>query len=142
MKYYILPINTNIIKYENDTLDKILEIVNVELYERGKQELNIVYEVINDGFKIEVVQKHLKDLFKEYKIPNSILIEKNDNGLKELKTGLPLTLVDHKNLEIFRVSNLEIIDFFVKNKNYGEEICNFFEHFIRDEKNVKNKNLF
>ena len=135
--YYLVPVTTKNIKYDGISLFDGLFNIDNQLYESKKNVMFLKNDYLLSLLELEEVNKDISRRFKAVKIPEKIILVKQGDLLYEIGCELPLEVINDSYLEAFRVSSEEVVEFFVENENYLEEVSNFFTSFI-NELNKKN----
>ena len=139
--YYLVPVTTKNIKYDGISLFDGLFNIDNQLYDSKKNVMFLKNEDLLSLIELEEVNKDISRRFKAVKIPEKIILEKQGDSLYEIGSELSLEVINDSYLEAFRVSSEEVVEFFVENENYLEEVSNFFTSFINElfiDKNKKN----
>ena len=139
--YYLVPVTTKNIKYDGISLFDGLFNIDNQLYESKKNVMFLKNEDLLSLLELEEVNKDISRRFKAVKIPEKIILVKQGDLLYEIGSELSLEVINDSYLEAFRVSSEEVVEFFVENENYLEEVSNFFTSFINElfiDKNKKN----
>lgn len=130
--YYLVPVTTKNIKYDGISLFDGLFNIDNQLYESKKNVMFLKNEALLSLLELEEVNKDISRRFKAVKIPEKIILVKQGDLLYEIGSELPLEVINDSYLEAFRVSSEEVVEFFVENENYLEEVSNFFTSFINE----------
>ncbi len=139
--YYLVPVTTKNIKYDGISLFDGLFNIDNQLYDSKKNVMFLKNEDLLSLIELEEVNKDISRRFKAVKIPEKIILVKQGDSLYEIGSELSLEVINDSYLEAFRVSSEEVVEFFVENENYLEEVSNFFTSFINElfiDKNKKN----
>lgn len=139
--YYLVPVTTKNIKYDGISLFDGLFNIDNQLYESKKNVMFLKNEALLSLLELEEVNKDISRRFKAVKIPEKIILVKQGDLLYEIGSELPLEVINDSYLEAFRVSSEEVVEFFVENENYLEEVSNFFTSFINELFIDKNKKM-
>ena len=139
--YYLVPVTTKNIKYDGISLFDGLFNIDNQLYDSKKNVMFLKNVDLLSLIELEEVNKDISRRFKAVKIPEKIILVKQGDSLYEIGSELSLEVINDSYLEAFRVSSEEVVEFFVENENYLEEVSNFFTSFINElfiDKNKKN----
>jgi len=136
-KYFLVPVTAKVIKYDGFSLSEILERINIELYERKVYANALKNDETATLEEIENVNKTVQEKFKNYGLPEKIIVVKRDDSLFEIGTELPLEVKNDSYLKEFNVDSDTVMDYFVDNENYCEEVCKFFTEFIKNLEFIK-----
>lgn len=139
--YYLVPVTTKNIKYDGISLFDGLFNIDNQLYESKKNVMFLKNEDLLSLIELEEVNKDISKRFKAVKIPEKIILVKQGDSLYEIGSELSLEVINDSYLEAFRVSSEEVVEFFVENENYLEEVSNFFTSFINELFFDKNKKM-
>lgn len=139
--YYLVPVTTKNIKYDGISLFDGLFNIDNQLYESKKNVMFLKNEDLLSLIELEEVNKDISKRFKAVKIPEKIILVKQGDSLYEIGSELSLEVINDSYLEAFRVSSEEVVEFFVENENYLEEVSNFFTSFINELFIDKNKKM-
>lgn len=139
--YYLVPVTTKNIKYDGISLFDGLFNIDNQLYESKKNVMFLKNEALLSLLELEEVNKDISRRFKAVKIPEKIILVKQGDLLYEIGSELLLEVINDSYLEAFRVSSEEVVEFFVENENYLEEVSNFFTSFINELFIDKNKKM-
>ncbi len=145
-EYYLVPIVAEGVKFEGKSLFEMLSVVDCELCNLAARELKLKYELdrvseeemVTQRDYVDRVRKGCKTAFKIKKLPEKIIIVKSEGKLNELSTMLPVTVLSENFLEVFKMTGEEVVEHFVNNEDYSQEVANFFNSFITKE-NVSGK---
>lgn len=136
-KYFLVPVTAKVIKYDGFSLSEMLERINIELYERKVYANALKNDETATLEEIENVNKTVQEKFKNYGLPEKIIVVKRDDSLFEIGTELPLEVKNDSYLKEFNVESDTVMDYFVDNENYCEEVCKFFTEFIKNLEYIK-----
>jgi len=136
-KYFLVPVTAKVIKYDGFSLSEILERINIELYERKVYANALKNDETATLEEIENVNKTVQEKFKNYGLHEKIIVVKRDDSLFEIGTELPLEVKNDSYLKEFNVDSDTVMDYFVDNENYCEEVCKFFTEFIKNLEFIK-----
>lgn len=146
-KYYLVPVTAKAVKFNKNNLMDMLSVVDKELWMKEDYIIKLKYDL--EDLSAEELELHkrealrtteeVKAAFKLKKLPEKIIVVKDENGLHELATGLAITVISENYLDVFSISGEEVVEQFVANENYSNEAINFFNSFISKEKVLKKK---
>lgn len=141
-KYYLVPVTAKAIKFERTSFFEMLYVVDPELCMRKKEEMEMKY--VMEGLSKEemIIHQELSEKlsrenninFELKRLPKQIVVVKTESGIQELATELPITATCDAYLEVFKRTGEDIVEFFMGNENYNDNVINFFDSYVTKEK--------
>jgi hypothetical protein len=143
-QYYLVPLKSRFLRIGKDTLFDALKKVNKDLAYRESNILNFLYGQDSPEFgfqpeaqKIaEAYENETKLMYEKDGFPYYIILVSNEFGLRELATEENIECLNEPFLRTLSISGEEIVDFFVDNGHYSEQVEKFFElyHNVKPKK--------
>ena len=131
-KYYLIPVTTREISIDGNVLFDMLGNVDNELYVRELQRVNLTYEnplckYLQESGYIDRFNSKTKMLYKKKKIPEKLLIVRNDNKIYEFFSEKEIECESDAYLEAFRVKSMDVKKCIGNGNLYAKRVLKFIK---------------
>ncbi len=135
-KFYLVPITSRMVYTSGQVLFDLLKKVDENLYQRELQRIQKSYYTDHcDSTEIQFFNQMTHSLFQEKGIPDKIVVIGDEDGYSELVTRSILTCDNSSYMEVFSVSQEDVICFIEEESNYSENVERLFSNAFLNEKN-------
>lgn len=141
-EYYLVPVTTKAVKFEETSLMEMLSVVGLDLYMLEEYKMELKYgsddlsteEMLVHEREAEKLADKIATIFKIRNLPEKLIIVKDEEGFHELATELPVTAVSESFFNVFKITSEEVIEEFLDNESYSRNATNFFNSFAFKDK--------
>lgn len=123
-KYYYVSVMDENITCNGDSFREILKTADHELFEKCASE--------KDKSKV-------RDSFREKHLPHKIVIVDNGGCSYELATEASVDVISKDSMIKCEISGFDVVDVFVENPNYSDDVFNMMERYYRNISSKKKK---
>ena len=138
-RYYYIPVTTKFIKFNGVKLSEITDKIDHELTKRESTRLELTYGDYAINGIDENTEKYIdkynmetSEIYKALGIAENLILVRNNSGLHELATGLPVTSENDIYLSVNEKTGETIVDIFVEHPEYENVAKNFFDCYEKE----------
>ena len=141
-RYYLIPVTSKSVKVDKLSLFDVLQKADSELSSREEFRKVITYEleeskVLKENGVIASYNEETSRMYRERGIPERIVLVSNEEGVREIQTGVPISCNNSSFLDVFSVTPEQVVELFKDNRYYSASV----ERFLGCIPNIPSKKM-